>query len=193
MSKRKRNILIHPDHVEDLDKKWAELEKNRKRPVRTGYVTSCLLRNTTDDRKLIQHRDILFHRSFIESKMPSRGFIIFKHIMPVAGTVNNNNDTPDDEQHFYDSNNFDSYPIMLQPCKPEWMNRSHVNHILQRFCPLLRRFGFHAQLDSTPPSQILYELGISPLKESQRFLLEEWTVKDEHDGDTLAYRLIPIG
>ena len=54
MENKRKNILIHPDHIEDLDKKYKRLEENRKEPVRTGYTSICRLRNTR------LHRDILF-------------------------------------------------------------------------------------------------------------------------------------
>ena len=34
MENKRKNILIHPDHLEDLDKKYKRLEENRKEPVK---------------------------------------------------------------------------------------------------------------------------------------------------------------
>jgi hypothetical protein len=150
MENKRKNILIHPDHIEDLDKKYKRLEENRKEPVRTGYTSICRLRNTR------LHRDILFRRMFVRDKMPTGAFIIFKELGKDS--------------------------VMLQPCKPEWMNRTHINHVGGRFLGCLRFFSSYADLDTTPPSQILYDLKIDPLVTSYTFRLEEWKVQDEHDG-----------
>lgn len=160
MENKRKNILIHPDHIEDLDKKYKRLEENRKEPVRTGYTSICRLRNTR------LHRDILFRRMFVRDKMPTGAFIIFKELGKDS--------------------------VMLQPCKPEWMNRTHINHVGGRFLGCLLFFSSYADLDTTPPSQILYDLKIDPLVTSYTFRLEEWKVQDEHDGETVAYKLIPL-
>ena len=68
---KKRRILIHPDHIEDLDAKEARLKKNAKEPVRTGYSTICRLRNTDN------HRDIILKASFVADKIATMTFMIF--------------------------------------------------------------------------------------------------------------------
>lgn len=157
---KKKNILIHPDHVEDLNAKYEKLEKNRKEPVRTGYTSVCRLRNTRF------HRDILFRKSFVREKIPTGAFFVFKEV----GKDN----------------------VMLQPCKAEWMQRSHIDHVRGRILAPFRFYGCRAELDTTPPSQILYILGIDPLVNSYTFRMEEWKVQDEHSGETLAYKLVPL-
>jgi hypothetical protein len=164
--KNKRHILIHPDRIEDLDAKWAKLELNKREPVRTGYTSVCRLRNLFKGPALFRRLDALFPRSFIEEKMPSRGFIIY-HDMKRDW-------------------------VMIMPVPPEWMHRSHVNFVSERILSLFRRFAYKASLDSTSPSTVFYYSHISPLCASYAFRLEEWLVHDEHLGDKLAYRLIPL-
>lgn len=72
MPKKRRNILIHPDHIENLDEKNRRLEANRKEPKATGYETVCTFRNTR------KHRDVLLKTDFVRNKCKSGVFIIFK-------------------------------------------------------------------------------------------------------------------
>ena len=59
---KKRNILIHPNRIEDLDKTRAEQRKKAIKPQPTGYSSICRIRNTRF------HRDILFKADFIAEK-----------------------------------------------------------------------------------------------------------------------------
>lgn len=70
--KKKKNILIHPDRIEDLDRRNERLERNRKEPVSTGYITTCRLRNTR------HHHDLLLPASFVRNKITTGCCIIFK-------------------------------------------------------------------------------------------------------------------
>ena len=67
-----KNILIHPNRIENRDETNRRLEKNRREPKPTGYVTDAILRNTQ------RHRDLLLPLSFIRTKMPSCACIIFQ-------------------------------------------------------------------------------------------------------------------
>jgi hypothetical protein len=163
---KKKNIFIHPDRVEDLDKTWKDLELNKAKPEPTGYSTVCLLRNTPEARFPFRHSDVLLKRSFVERKMPTRAFIIFHDIRQDG--------------------------VMLQPVKLEWMDRSHINHARRRRLSFLHLFGYVAPLTTTPPSQILALLGIHPLTSAYYCRLEEWRVKDQYDGEVLAYKIIPL-
>lgn len=69
---KKKNILIHPDRIEDLDRRNERLERNRKEPVPTGYTSTCKLRNTR------HHKDLLLPASFVRNKIPTGCCIIFR-------------------------------------------------------------------------------------------------------------------
>lgn len=167
MAKKKRHIFIHPDHVENLDRKWERLELNKQEAKPTGYVGYCRFRSTPEARySFMRHIDVLFHRKFVESKLPTRAFF------------------------FYHDTKRDWY--MLQPAKPEWINRTHINHVLLRPFSKLRRFGYAAPLTTTPPCQIFYNTCVSPLARAYTYQLQEYYVNDEHEGRTLAYRLVPV-
>jgi hypothetical protein len=164
---KKKHILIHPDHIEDLDAKWEKLKLNKKEPERTGYTTDCRVRNYTGLPGALRRLDILFHRSFVEEKMPSRCFVLYRDIKKDW--------------------------LMMMPVPVKWMERSHVQFVERRWLSPLVRYGCKAELTTTPPSQLFWHCGISPLAESYRFRLEEWKVRDEYEeGDKLAYRLIPL-
>lgn len=68
----KKHIFIHPDHIENLDEKYSRMEKNKKDPIKTGYTSICLLRNSR------KHRDILLKSNFVREKCKSGVFILFK-------------------------------------------------------------------------------------------------------------------
>lgn len=70
--KQRKNIYIHPDHVEDLDERRHQQEANRKEPRKTGYSTVCRLVNRDCCREL------LLKGSFVRSKCKSGAVFIFK-------------------------------------------------------------------------------------------------------------------
>lgn len=162
MANKRRNILIHPNRIEDLDKKHAELRKKAIKPQRTGYSSICRIRNTR------WNRDILFKADFISEKMKSMTFMVFH---PIG----------------------EEKTMMIQPVPPEWINRTSVCHIQQRWFAKYRRFAFRSMLDRVPePCEILRQCGIDPLAQGYTFLLEEWEIMDDVMGKIPAYKLIPI-
>lgn len=70
--KQRKNIYIHPDHVEDLDERRRQQEANKKEPKKTGYSTVCRLINRDNCREL------LLKGSFVRSKCKSGAVFIFK-------------------------------------------------------------------------------------------------------------------
>lgn len=70
--KQRKNIYIHPDHVEDLDERRRQQEANKKEPSKTGYSTVCRLINRDNCREL------LLKGSFVRSKCKSGAVFIFK-------------------------------------------------------------------------------------------------------------------
>lgn len=70
--KKKSRKFIHPDRIEDLDKRDAELEKKRREAKPTGYVTHARLRNTK------RNQDLLLPADFVRRKMPTCLCMIFK-------------------------------------------------------------------------------------------------------------------
>jgi hypothetical protein len=173
--KKRRNIRIHPDHIENLDEKYKKLEMNSQEAVFTGYHTVCKVRNYLYNNKWFKASDVLFTSKFVEEKMPTRAFIIFNEIRK------GRNGAPEKTGN-----------VMFQPAKQEWMNRTHINHVVPRGFSRLRKFGYRAPLDSTPPSQIFYEYGIGVKAKYYYFRLVEYRVKDEYDGDVFAYKLVPL-
>ena len=69
--KPRKNIFIHPDHVEDLDERKRQ-EANKKEATRTGYSTVCRLINRDGCREL------LLKGSFVRNKCKSGAVFIFK-------------------------------------------------------------------------------------------------------------------
>ena len=176
MENKRKNILIHPASVQHRRIHFPQyhfLSPGSLQQVfllpESSFPEQTHIPGYTSICRLRNtrlHRDILFRRMFVRDKMPTGAFIIFKELGKDS--------------------------VMLQPCKPEWMNRTHINHVGGRFLGCLRFFSSYADLDTTPPSQILYDLKIDPLVTSYTFRLEEWKVQDEHDGETVAYKLIPL-
>lgn len=159
---KKKNILIHPDRIEDLDKTRREQRKKAIEPKATGYASICRLRNTN------RHRDILFTTDFVTRKMQSLTFMVFHPI----GQENT---------------------MMIQPVPVEWINRTSVCHIQERFLSSFRRYGFYADLDRVPePCEILRMTGINPLAKGYTYRLEEWSINDDLQGPIFAYKLIPL-
>lgn len=158
---KKRNILIHPDRIEDLDKTREELKKNAIKPQPTGYFSVCRIRNTK------RRRDILLPADFVAEKLKSLT-VVFFHPIGQEKTM------------------------MMQPVPPEWINRTSVCHVQERWFSSLRRFGFSAELDRIPePCEILHQLGIDPLAKGYTCRLEEWEIMDDKLGKVCAYKLIP--
>lgn len=160
--KKKRNILIHPDRIEDLDKTRREQRRKAIEPKRTGYESVCRIRNTR------RYRDILFTTDFVSKKMQSLTFMVFHPI----GQDNT---------------------MMIQPVPVEWINRTSVCHIQERFLSAFRRYGFYADLDRVPePCEILHMTGINPLAKGYTYKLEEWVINDDLQGQIFGYKLIPL-
>lgn len=70
--KQRKNIYIHPDHVEDLDERKRQQEANKKEPRQTGYSTVCRLINRDGQREL------LLKGGFVRKKCKSGAVFIFK-------------------------------------------------------------------------------------------------------------------
>jgi hypothetical protein len=173
--KPKKHLFIHPDHVEDLDKKYERLELNSQEAVYTGYTSVIKIRNYLYQGGFFKASDVLFTSRFVREKMPTRAFIIFNEIRK------GKNGRPEKTGN-----------VMFQPAKQEWMNRTHINHVVPRLLSSLRRFGYRAPLDSTPPPQIFYEYNIAVRAKYYYFRLAEYRIKDEYDNDVFAYKLIPL-
>lgn len=70
--KPRKNIFIHPDHVEDLDERKRQQETNKKEATQTGYSTVCRLINRDGCREL------LLKGCFVRNKCKSGAVFIFK-------------------------------------------------------------------------------------------------------------------
>ena len=81
MTKKRKDILIHPNRIEDLDKTRAELRKKAIKPQATGYSSICRIRNTR------WHRDIIFKADFIAEKLKSMTFMVFHPIGEEKGST----------------------------------------------------------------------------------------------------------
>lgn len=157
---KKRNILIHPDRIEDLDR--TRRERKKIEPKQTGYVSICRIRNTR------RNRDILFVTDFVAEKMKSLTFMVFH---PIG----------------------QDKTMMIQPVPAEWINRTSVCHIQERFLSSFRKYGFVSELDRVPePCEIFHMTGINPLAKGYTYKLEEWRINDDLQGEINAYKLIPL-
>lgn len=157
---KKKNILIHPDRIENLDK--SRETRKKIEPRQTGYASICRIRNTN------RHRDILFTTDFVAKKMQSLTFMVFH---PIG----------------------QDKTMMIQPVPVEWINRTSVCHIQERFLSAFRKYGFRALLDRVPePCEILRMTGINPLATGYTYRLEEWSINDDLQGEIMAYKLIPL-
>ena len=162
MAKKRKNILIHPTHIEDLDKKHADLRKKAIKPKATGYNSICRIRNTR------WRRDILFKADFIAEKMKSMTFMVFHPIgeektmmiQPVPPEWINRTSVCHVQQRLFGA--WRRFPFYAQLDRvPE-------------------------------PCEILRQCGISPLASGYTFLLEEWKINDDIMGEINAYKLIPL-
>lgn len=162
MSKKRKNILIHPNRIEDLDKRNAELRKKAIKPKPTGYNSFCLIRNSR------WHRDILFKGDFVAEKMKSMTFMVFHPIgeektmmiQPVPPEWINRTSVCHIQERM--SSRFRRFPF-----------RSQLDRVPE-------------------PCEILRQCGIDPLASGYSFVLEEWEINDDIMGKINAYKLIPI-
>lgn len=162
MAKKRKNILIHPNRIEDLDKTRAELRKKAIEPKPTGYSSVCRIRNTR------WSRDILFKDDFVSEKMKSMTFMVF-HPIGQEKTMMLQPVPPE-------------YINRTSVCHiaARWFAR------LRRFAfraPLDR---------VPEPCEIFRQCGIDPLAYAYTFMLEEWEIMDDAMGKINAYKLIPL-
>lgn len=189
--KKKRNILIHPDHIEDLDETNKKLEENGIEVKDTGYASHLKLINRPSKWNGIRRavstllekfgfpedyvhplfrRRILLHGSFVRSKMKTRTAFIFT------------------SRHKDDMLVQDVY---LQGCPVHYMQRTSVFHIKRKPLSWLRWWGYYADLDMTPePQSILLATNRSPTIESYTYKIVEQTGRDQHLKDVFNYRFI---
>lgn len=160
--KKRRNIYIHRDHIEDLDETRKKLEANRKEAVSTGYVTDCMIRNTK------RHRDLLLRSAFVREKCKSGAIFIFK----VVGK----------------DNEVMLQPVPVQFMNRTAIN--HITR--RSFRMLRRYGYSTDMHGTPEASTVLYNLGLSPMATSYRFRLEEYRVQDQAFGETFAYKFIPL-
>ena len=159
---KKRNILIHPNRIEDLDKTREKLKRNAIKPQRTGYTSTCRIRNGR------WHRDILFKEDFVGEKLKTMTFMIF-HPIGQEKTMMLQPVPPE-------------WINRTSVC--------HVRHRLfghyRRFAfkAELDRVP--------EPCEILRQCGIDPLASGSTFMLEEWEIMDDAMGKIPAYKLIPL-
>lgn len=171
--KKKKNIFIHPTHIEDRDETRKKLEKKKIEPRKTGYTDNCKV--TQRPSRLnpllkLLHLDLIFHRyihltdDFVTKNCPSRCCIIFKQVGK-------------DE-------------LFLQPVPAKYMKRTNILHIKKKWLGNFRWWGYKAYLDVPEPSTVFYTMGMHPLTRSAQFILEEWTVMDDAEGELNAYKFI---
>jgi hypothetical protein len=183
MSAKRNNIRIHPDHVEHLDQTRAEARKHAIKPERTGYESVCQLVN--EEKKtltslLFGYREFRFKAKFVKEKMKSGVFITFAPFDSKQAERAENE--TGDEQH--------RTGIMLQPVPVEYMKRTSIAHIHRRLFGFLCRFGYYADMDTVPePCEILWRMHLDPTMRRATFILEEWKIKDDKQGETFAYKL----
>lgn len=159
---KKRNILIHPNRIEDLEKTRAELKKKAIKPQRTGYSSICRIRNTR------RHRDILFKDDFIAEKMKTMTFMVFHPIgqektmmlQPVPPEYINRTSVYHIEHRWF-------------PKFRRFQFRSQLDRVPE-------------------PCEIFRQCGIDPLAHGYSFMLEEWEIMDDVMGKINGYKLIPL-
>lgn len=161
--KKKKRIFIHPDHIENLDETDRKLEEKKRDPIKTGYTTTCIIRNTE------KRREILLKADFVREKIKSGVFFIFKVLnkehqvmfQPVPIEFHNRTAVNHVERRFLGS--------------------------LRRYG---FRSDMHGTPEA---ATVLYNLGLSPQLEEYKFRLEEYSIRDAAFGDVYAYKFIPIG
>lgn len=165
MTKKKRRIFIHPDHIEDLDETKRKLEVNRKEAVPTGYVSECYIRNTR------RHRDMLLTASFVRDKCKSGALFIFK----VYG-----------KEH-----EVMVQPVPVEFMNRTSINHVEKRSLMRYFSH--RRYAYRTDMHGTPEvSTVFFNLGLSPMAQSYHFRMEEYTVQDAAFGEVKAYKLVPL-
>lgn len=162
MAKKRKNIFIHPDHIENLDETAKKLEAGRKEAEPTGYTSECLLRNTK------RHRDMLLKKAFVQEKLKSGAVFFFK----VVG-----------KEH-----EMMMQPVPVEFMNRTSIN--HVEKRL--FGSLRRYAYRTDMYSTPEPSTVLFNLGLSPVAKYYRFRLEEYKVRDAAFGDMMAYKLVPL-
>ena len=187
--KSRRNIFIHPDHKEDLDETYKNLEANKVEVRDTGYHSHLRLINRPSRWNFIRRafsvlfehigfpadyfgpiyrRRILLHGGFVRKKLPTRTAFIFT------------------SRHKDDPLRKDVY---LQGCPVHYMQQTSVFHICRRSFSFLRWYGYYADLDMTPePQSILIATDRSPLMRSYTYGLTEQNGRDQHLHDVFNYR-----
>lgn len=159
---KKKNILIHPNRIEDLDQKQAELRKKAIKPKATGYNSICRIRNSRF------HRDILFKADFIAEKMKTMTFMVFHPIGEEKTMM--------------------IQPVPVEWINRTSV--CHVQHRL--FGKYRRFGFKADLDRVPEPCEILRQCGIDPLANGYTFLLEEWEINDDVMGKITAYKLIPL-
>lgn len=188
----RRNILIHPDHKEDLDATYAKLEEQKVEVHDTGYTSHLRLVNRPSRWNAIRRafsvllgklgfpedyvhpiyrRRVLLHGRFVRSKLPTRTAFIFTS---------------------RDKHDPNRRTVYIQGCPVHYMQRTSVFHIVRRPFGFLRWYGYYADLDMTPePQSILMATDRSPLIRSYTYKLAEQNGRDQHLNDVYNYRFIP--
>lgn len=170
---KKKNIFIHPTHIENRDETNKKLEKKKIEPRKTGFTDKCKV--TQRPSRLnpllkLLHLQPVFHRyihltdDFVQKRCRSHCAIIFKQV---------NKDE-----------------IYFQPVPAKYMKRTNILHVKKKWMGNFRRWAYKAYLDVPEPSTIFYTLGMHPLTKSATFTLQEWRIMDDAEGELNAFKFI---
>ena len=189
-ARKKQHILIHGDHIEDLDERDRREQAEAVEVKETGYRTRCRIVSREDRWNWLRRAvNGMVGWMFPEWKMPCRMKYVrrvelkrkFVEMRMVTRCVHLFHDPKRDKMY-------------LQCPELQMMQRTSIAHVERFGWWWLRRYGYYATLDMTPePSYVMLLTGVNPDKtRSQEYDLVEEDGKCRYMGVTKVYRMEPV-
>lgn len=186
-ARKKQHIRIHRDHIEDLDERDEQEQKNAVEIINTGYHTKIRLVSRESRLNWLRRAvnrvmawacapgEVVWPTRRIRKVELKRGFVQEKMATRCLAWL-------------HDSKQGSMYFI---PVPMEHMQRTSICHINEYKWPWLHRFGCWAEMDMTPTSEYaMLMTGVDPRHTTSKvYRVEEVTGKDRHVGEVMHYRL----
>lgn len=189
-ARKRRNIRIHADRIEDLDERDRREKAEAIEAKETGWKCRCRLVNRPSRwnwLRRVVNRCAQWAMPEGENLLPMR----YDRRVELPRKLLCNRVVTRCVHLFHDPKRDKMY-MQFPPLK--MMNRTSIAHVEQYRLPWLRRFGFFAILDMTPePGYVMLLTGVNPQHHtSMEYELVEEVGKDRYMGVGHVYRMEPI-
>ena len=191
--RKKRNIRIHLDHIENLDETAERIRTEGEEAKETGYTSVARIYYMESRlnwlRKIINsmtswaypYDQCCCPMKYINRIELTRNFVKIK-VVTRCVTM------------FSGKNKGKKTGLIMQPVPMEFLNRMAVEHIEKKPFAWLRRYPYYADLNSYSAVELFRIAGINPLVTKRaKFRLIELTGKERDQEIANYYRLQPIG